>query len=218
MTEQYRKRMLETTLDLRENGIRGEASVFNQFSHDLGGFTEVIDRGAFDSADMSDIVALFNHDRSMVLGRTSNDTLKVSIDESGLQYEIGEQVTSFGRDIEALVKRGDISKSSFGFTLREDGSSWEYDERGKVIHRVLANGIKRVWDVSPVTFPAYPQTNARDMEKAKEFFQKAQKERAESQQKLDAMQEACDILRKINGRTRRLQLMELEQAIEKTNL
>lgn len=135
--------------------ISGYAAVFGQVSEDLGGFREVIETGAFSEAILNDDVrALFNHDPNVVLGRTPK-TLRLSEDENGLYYEIDPPDTQAARDLLVSLRRGDISQSSFGFTVTSqqwDGASQDY-----VVRRV--KGV-RLFDVSPVTFPAYPTTSA----------------------------------------------------------
>ncbi len=215
LSENYASRALPTKLRGNEQGgISGEATVFNQYSNDLGGFVEIIERDAFEGTQMDDVVALFNHNQNFVLGRTGANTLSLEVTNTGLEYRIAPQVTQMGRDIEASVKRGDINTSSFGFDLLPDGSEWTYDSEGRVLHRIKK--IARLWDVSPVTWAAYSQTNARSLEKAKELLEKAKKERDESQQKLDATQEAAEVIRGMHKRAREraLQLRFLEAQFE----
>lgn len=132
--------------------IRGHAAVFNRLSEDLGGFREKIAPGAFDRVLGDDVRALFNHDPNMILGRTASGTLRLSQDRTGLRYEIDPPDTQIGRDLTVSVRRGDISQSSFAFVVDED--SFEEDERGRVVRTIKR--IKRLLDVSPVTYPAYP--------------------------------------------------------------
>lgn len=134
--------------------IRGYAATFAQRSGDLGGFIEYIDRDAFSSTDMSDVRALFNHDSNFVLGRTSANTLRLSVDEKGLMYEVDMPDTQFGRDMYESIKRGDISQSSFAFTIEDD----EYRKEGDTVYRTIKK-IKKLYDVAPVTFPAYESTS-----------------------------------------------------------
>jgi HK97 family phage prohead protease len=144
--------------------IRGYAAVFDSDSELLmGSFVERIDRQAFADADISDVRALFNHDPNFVLGRTTNNTLQLEIDERGLRYTITPPDTQLVRDLVIEpMKRGDVTQSSFGFTLMED----EWDESGDYPVRTLKR-IGEVFDISPVTFPAYTQTeaSARSIEK-----------------------------------------------------
>lgn len=139
--------------------LRGYALKFHE-RYDMGWFTEEISRGALDGADLSDIRALLNHNPNFVLGRTSAGTLRIAVDDVGLAYEIDLPDTQTARDLAVSVDRGDISQSSWGFTLRMDddnqGDIWTR-VNGKD-HRTITS-VARVFDVSPVTFPANPGTD-----------------------------------------------------------
>ena len=135
--------------------ISGYAAVFDSDSEDLGGFTERIERGAFAEAiKISDVRALFNHDNNMILARTASGTLRIYEDERGLKYEFEAPHTTAGNDVLQMIKRGDINQSSFGFTVEQD--SWA--KRDGTTYRTI-NKVKRLYDVSPVTFPAYPEAS-----------------------------------------------------------
>ena len=136
--------------------LSGYAAVFNSLSEDLGGFREKIDPGAFKGAlKKSDCRALFNHDSNFVLGRQAAGTLRLKEDKTGLFMEVDLPDTQFARDLQVSVERGDITQQSFGFTVKKD--SWEEDRDRKEVTRTL-NEIEELFDVSPVTFPAYPDT------------------------------------------------------------
>ena len=135
--------------------ISGYAAVFDSDSEDLGGFTERIERGAFAEAiKVSDVRALFNHDNNMILARTASGTLRIYEDERGLKYEFEAPHTTAGNDVLQMIKRGDINQSSFGFTVEQD--SWA--KRDGTTYRTIKK-VKRLYDVSPVTFPAYPEAS-----------------------------------------------------------
>merc|ERR1712167_189744 len=97
--------------------------------------------------------ALFNHNPDLILGRTIANTLNISVDEKGLRYEFDAPDTTIGNDLLVSLKRGDITQSSFGFIVEED--SWDNDKEGKVIRTI--EKVSRLLDVSPVTYPAYPE-------------------------------------------------------------
>lgn len=144
--------------------MRGHAAVFNQLSEDLGGFREQIIPGAFkDAIETDDVRALFNHDPNFVLGRNRAGTLTMKEDARGLAIEITPPDTTFARDLLVSMERGDISQMSFAFRIRPNGEDWAKDDNG-----VWIRSVKRVrlYDVSPVTYPAYPQTDiaARSLE------------------------------------------------------
>jgi hypothetical protein len=141
--------------------IAGYAALFDKRT-DLGWFKESIAVGAFDDVMGDDVRLLINH-TGVPLARTKNGTLKLTVDEKGLKYEADLADTQEGRDLYTLVQRGDISQSSFAFTIREE--SWDV----KTNHRTILK-MERLLDVSPVTFAAYPTTTvkARSMAQAQE--------------------------------------------------
>ena len=163
--------LTETRFESREDGTRritGHAAVFDQWSEDLGGFREQIARGAFaDAIGRDDVRALFNHDTSQVLGRNKSGTLTLLEDERGLLSEIILPDTSLARDLEVLMKRGDINQMSFAFSVSKDGQDWQ--KKGDGDWERTITRVARLYDVSVVTFPAYPQTDAavREMESRK---------------------------------------------------
>ncbi len=138
--------------------IVGYAAVFNSFSEDLGGFREIIRPGAFANAlkENQDVRALVNHDPSLLLGRTKAGTLKLSEDTRGLRVEIYPPETTAGKDNVESIRRGDIDGMSFGFEVRGGGKAqvWR-EENGKTIRELHDLNL---FDVSPVTYPAYPAT------------------------------------------------------------
>lgn len=137
--------------------ITGYAAVFNARSNLLFDmFREMILPGAFaESLQRDDVRALWQHDTSQVLGRKSAGTLALTEDDHGLRVEIHPPDTQAGRDAVELIQRGDVTEMSFGFSVPPTGEDWSEDTDG-VILRTL-NKVK-LWEVSPVTFPAYPQT------------------------------------------------------------
>jgi len=146
--------------------FEGYAAVFNKWSEDLGGFRERIKTGAFRNAlKNSDVRALFNHDRNYVLGRSTSGTLKLKEDNKGLFISNNPPDTQWARDLMVSVNRGDITQMSFGFTVSED--EWKEDKEGRVSRTI--HGIDRLYDVSIVTEPAYPDTTValRSLEKVK---------------------------------------------------
>ena len=150
--------------------ISGYAAVFGKWSEDLGGFREKIAKGAFTKAlKASDPRALFNHDSNYVLGRKSAGTLDLKEDNKGLFMEIDPPDTQFARDLMVSIERGDITQQSFGFYLSPDGEKWAEDKKTGAVTRTITE-VEELLDVSPVTFPAYPDTTValRSLDKFKE--------------------------------------------------
>lgn len=147
-------------VEKRDDGSRkitGHAAVFNQLSHDLGGFREQISPGAFAKAiESDDVRALFNHDPNVILGRNLAGTLRLAEDARGLAIEIDPPDTQAARDLMVSMERGDVTQMSFAFSVRPGGQDWADDDEGRVI-RTLKD--LRLYDVSPVVYPAYPQTD-----------------------------------------------------------
>jgi Escherichia/Staphylococcus phage prohead protease len=139
--------------------ITGYASVFGQPSEDLGGYTERIQRGAFKHALAAnpDVVLLQNHDSNRVLARTSSGTLSLRETPQGLHVDAEAGDTTYARDLRVAMQRGDVSQMSWAFTVAKDGETW--DKVGNE-SRVTVTAIERLFDVSIVTQPAYPQTSA----------------------------------------------------------
>ncbi len=155
--------------------ISGYAAKFEAWSKPImGWFREQIARDAFADCDMSDVVMCYNHNAESILARTSSGTLTLSTDEVGLRFSFESPNTTLGNDMVVLVRRGDIAKCSFKFTV--DADEWryadkdnglEYDER-TVLH------ISKLYDVSLVVYPAYPDTEAslRHLEERKTQWQR----------------------------------------------
>lgn len=155
----------DATVEYREveNGekkpvISGYAAVFNSESRVLNGFVEKIHPSAFDEvlSTNPDVIGVFNHDRNLLLGRTSNGTMRLSKDAYGLRYEITpNEKTSIGRDVVEWVKDRTVVGSSFAFAVKKDGTGdrWDRDERG--MQRREVRNVALLEDVGPVVRPAY---------------------------------------------------------------
>lgn len=135
----------------------GHAALFD-VETDIGWFREMIAPGAFkESIQADDVRALFNHDANYVLGRNTVGTLKLHEDKVGLAIEIDPPDTQWARDLMTSMERGDISQMSFGFEIKSSQDQEWREEEGKKDLRIVKRA--KLWDVSPVTFPAYPDTD-----------------------------------------------------------
>lgn len=174
MKQEHERRVVslalaETRIETREDGtekIAGYAAVFYDGSErtqfDIWGDGEYLERimpKAFDRAlkENQDVRALFNHDPDYLLGRTISSTLELSTDKTGLRYVIDPPDTQSGRDTVTSVRRGDLSGSSFAFRVK--AQVWREEERDG--QTVMIREIEDVdlFDVGPVTFPAYEATS-----------------------------------------------------------
>jgi HK97 family phage prohead protease len=135
--------------------IEGYAAVFNKNSEDMG-FIERIAPGAFKkSLKTSDVRALFNHDSNIILGRISAGTLDLKEDKKGLFMSVTPPDTQLVRDmVLSPIERGDITQQSFGFNIKSD----EWKDLDKDVPIRTITEVDNIFDVSPVTFPAYPDT------------------------------------------------------------
>ena len=143
----------EVRMNEDDGRIEGYASVFNSLSEDLGGFVEIVRPGAFaKTINDGDTRALWNHNDSYVLGRKSAGTLSLMEDARGLKVSIDPPDTQWASDLKTSIKRGDVSGMSFGFRTVRD--NWRGDKAG-LLRELLEIEL---FEVSPVTFPAYPET------------------------------------------------------------
>ena len=141
--------------------IGGIAAVVNSVT-DLGYFEEVITPGAFDYALSRDydIRCLFNHEAELILGRTKADTCKVFVNADGnLEYTwIPDYENPTHMSVVRSIMRGDITQSSFAFTIKEQ--TWTDSTKYGTMGKRTITLIDELFDVSPVTYPAYAETEA----------------------------------------------------------
>lgn len=174
--------------------IEGYAAVFETLSEPLWWFREKIARGAFDNCDMSDCVALFNHNESLILAR-NNNTLSLEIDQKGLRFTFEAPNTTVGNDLLENIRLGNVNKCSFAFTVRkqawEDYNDPDYSDVEEL--RTIME-IDKLYDVSPVTRPAYKDTDvsARSLESMKEAFELRKKERNQPDPTIEARNKEVD--------------------------
>jgi HK97 family phage prohead protease len=151
-------RTFDAQFEVRSEGdstvIEGHAAVFERESQDLGGFVERCAPGAFAATLGDDVRALINHDPNLVLGRTSAGTLNLSEDSTGLLFRNTLPGTSYARDLAISLARGDISQCSFSFAVNEE--EWGYNTQDLPLRTLRS---VKLYDVGPVTFPAYLATD-----------------------------------------------------------
>ena len=156
---------IETRVEKDENDkevVVGYGSIFNSKSENLGGFYEFIAPEAITDETImaSDVRALINHDPNLILARSKNGegNLMLSVDEKGLRYQFNIPETSYGKDLAINLKNGNISQSSFAFTIAEGGDTWTTDAEGRDIRTITK--INRLYDISSVTYPAYSEASS----------------------------------------------------------
>ncbi|GMA48657.1 prohead protease [Alicyclobacillus contaminans] len=182
-------RILTTPVELRaasdggQEYIDGYALKFERWSDPIGfwfPFQEIISRSALDGADMSNVVALFNHDPSMPLARNTVagdvGSLTLEVDAIGLRFQFIPTNTSYAQDLMENVRAGVVNQCSFAFTVAEDGDEWSYDEDSGLYQRRI-NQFAAIYDVSLVTTPAYPDTEAVVGQRSKERLKKLVEQR-----------------------------------------
>lgn len=167
------RRSCELRASVSDDGkISGYAAVFNSLSEDLGGFKELITADAMQGViEQSDVFAVLDHDMARgVLARSKQGigTLKLAIDGKGLRYEFTPPDTPLGKEVTESIRRGDITGSSFAFSVESD--EWSKDYTLRTIRK-----IRRLYDVSPVYQPAYEGTSValRSLATAKDEAKKA---------------------------------------------
>lgn len=173
-------RALEDT-EKQEMIVEGYAVVFNQIT-DLGWCKEIIDRNAFNGADMKDCVLKYNHEDSfLILARTRNKSLELTIDDHGLKIRAKLIDTTQNKDIYKMIKEGLLDKMSFAFTVAE--RKWDYETDTRTVLR-----ISKLFDVSVVDVPAYDNTEI--YARSKEEYKKEKREYEElklEKQKLELL-------------------------------
>jgi len=141
--------------------FKGYAARYNSQSSDLGGFREVLAAGAFERVlskrSKADVTLLYNHNADNLLARTLSGTLRLSSDDRGLKFDADPPSTQLARDLEVLIRRGDLTGASFAFTVAPGDESWGMDERGQTTRTIKS--VNALYDVSIVTTPAYPSAS-----------------------------------------------------------
>lgn len=171
--------------------IEGYALKYNKPSEILGGFTRFIEHiapGALDHTDMSNVVATINHDPNQVLGR-SGVNLTLTPDKVGLKFIVKPTDTTFARDLITNIKAGVINQCSFAFTVPDNDKAqeWVDSTHDGVDYERTIRQIDHLYDVSVVTTPAYPDTEAtvgqRSMDMVKRMQSKEQNDAVQQKRK-----------------------------------
>lgn len=156
--------------------VSGYAIVFNSDSNDLGGFIERIEPTSLDGVvQKSDVLCLLNHNEDRgVLARSNKGegSLTLEIDEIGLKYTFEAPNTALGDELLEGLRRGDISTSSFAFTVGKD--SWSKLENGTYLRTI--NSINELFDVSPVYRAAYDATSVKADSRGLDAIKQQEKE------------------------------------------
>lgn len=165
--------------------VEGYALRFNTYSEDLGGFIETISPEAFTDLDLSDVRCFVDHDSSKVLGRTTSETLELTVDSEGLYFRCQLPNTSYARDLYENIRLKNVNQCSFAFLLDEDGDSFQKREDG-LFERTIRK-IKSLWEISIVSIPAYSDTDVavaqRSLEAIKESEQAEVRKAQEAEQR-----------------------------------
>lgn len=158
------RRQTAGTVELRagSDGVQragGYALVYNRYSQNLGGYVEQCSPGLCDKsiADGVDVLARYQHESNLLLGRVAASTLRLTADGTGVDYEADLPDTTYARDLAALLARGDVRHSSFAFRVMPGGDEWSFTEQGYPLRTL--NAVQLV-DVAPVVTPAYLDTTS----------------------------------------------------------
>lgn len=174
------RNLKKTQVEVREgeNGqrtIAGYAVKWEMKSHAMGyfkRFKEQFTKGAFaESLTNDDQLALWSHDTTKVLGRTKNGTLRLFEDDVGLRFELDLPNSTLGNDAYETIKRGDVDGVSFGFRMVKQ--EWDENDTENIVRTISK---AKLLEISPVAFPAYPdsQVSARSRDPYEEHVQEKQ--------------------------------------------
>lgn len=190
--------------DNKQEVIEGYALKFNKWSDTLGFFVpfrEKIMPGALDGCDMSNVVATFNHDQNMPLARNTissgTGSLELSVDGIGLHFRFSPTNTTYANDLKENIRSNVVNQCSFAFDIDYDdelADSIEWNDQDQIYERTI-NKIKTLYDVSVVTTPAYPDTEAVVGQRCKdkiEELRRNKQQRSNMQDTEDEEECACE--------------------------
>ena len=180
--------------------IEGYAIVFGTQSNDIG-FIETISRDAItqDLVNQCDVFCRFDHNPDKILARSNKGvgSLKLTVDEKGLKYEFDSPNTTLGDELIEYIKRGDLNKSSFCFTIADEENAQTWEKRDGKYYRTI-NKIGYLWDVSPVWTPAYSDSSCdtRSFDEARKKLEKDEttdEDNIDNEEENDIMNEKDDV-------------------------
>lgn len=208
MEQKTESRVVSYRYNEESRTVEGYAATFEPY--DMGMFVEVVSRDAFGDVSQYDVRALFNHDPDKVFARSNrgNGTLQLEVDDKGLKYRFELPNTTLGNDVHEMLKRGDISQSSWAFRIESD--TWEHGE--KEVRTI--NKVSDISDVSLVTYPANPDTSValRSLQTSKsknpdkmenQTAEKAKTETADTAVRSEAMVDSSAVSRGISTQEKR---------------
>lgn len=157
----YRSNDFNSVVIPESRTVEGYAMTFEQWSDNLG-FYEMIARGAItqELVDNCDVFARFDHDSNKILARSNKGqgSLKLEVDEVGLKYSFEAPNTELGNELLEYIRRGDLNKSSFCFSLADEPDAEKWEKRDGKIYRTIYK-IGAIYDIAPVWVPAYSSTS-----------------------------------------------------------
>lgn len=171
--KEIEKRGGELQIEVSDRLVSGYAVVFDTWSNDLG-FYEMILKGAItdETIKRSDVICKLNHNDQKVLGRSKygEGSLILEVDDKGLKYTFEAPRTQYGDELLEYLRRGDITGSSFAFTIEEDEFSyqWPFDKDADPVLCREVIKVDKLFDVSPVFTPAYEKTSVQNKRKLEE--------------------------------------------------
>src|SRR5699024_6004160 len=140
--------------------------------------------------DMSSVQALINHDPNKILSRTENESLKLTVDDTGLRFKAKLPNTTYAKDLYENIRVGNIGQCSFGFTVDDNGDSFKYDREEGLYTRTI-NEFKKIFDVTVTSQPAYLDTNVAPALRSIEHIEKEEQRTKE----LELLQLEMDMLK-----------------------
>nr|WP_199867075.1 HK97 family phage prohead protease [Weissella cibaria] len=146
--------------------IAGYALKFDKPSVSRGPFIEYIRTGALNGVDLTEVLALFEHDYASLLGRVDAGTLSLHVEDVGLHFVLDVPDTTLGRDVYNNVKLGNLKGMSFGFVVAKGGDEWKQGEKPT---RII-NKIAELKEISVVSVPAYDDTSVQVTRSLSAFF------------------------------------------------